>query len=298
LWWNNPFQAWLDFAASKAALSQEKLLTNLANHLDADPRTIERWLSGEPIGKIGWPYRLHVEQALGGQNRPPIGERTVLLLTGWLLLAVAFQSLPLDVRDAARRDFSLRRQNPWSLDDAVAEMTRQGFDLGKTHLRDAAVPLLYKIQQLFATKPLDDSAVQNTLDTFQGLVTAEPLELQRAYQYIHDWFAARLAALQGEQDEALGLYASAVSGAWWVAGGKQAPIIREALLYAVGVGAKAYAEKYWDKTFMLGLNQEPKRILDEPEMRRIAFGFEQQYSPSTGNSCAGQYKVQSRSPAP
>jgi ankyrin repeat protein len=45
-------------------------------------------------------------------------------------------------------------------------------------------------------------------------------------------------------------------------------------MYAVGVGDKNAANAYWDKTFMLGLNQEPKRPLDEQERRRIASAFE------------------------
>ena len=53
--------------------------------------------------------------------------------------------------------------------------------------------------------------------------------------------SARLAALQGKQDEALGLYTKAVAGAWWKAGPNQHPIMNEALLYAVGVADKADA---------------------------------------------------------
>jgi ankyrin repeat protein len=278
LWWTSPFKAWVFFATGKAQITEIHLLESLANHLDADPRTIERWMSGEPTGKLVWPYRAKVQASLDKQGHQ-LSESDIDLLAGWLVLAVAFQSLPQAYRDAARRDFSLRNQEPWSLDDVVAAMNRQGFVQGSSSTRDAVVPLLNSIQRLFAVRPRDDSGIQLSLDNLQELIQQERTELQGAYQYIHDWLSARLAALEGEQDKALYLYASAVSSAWWIAGLNQHPILNEALVYAVGVGDKVAAENYWDKTFMLGLNKGPKRKLDKQELRRIAFDFEKKYYP-------------------
>lgn len=278
LWWKSPFNAWACFATGKARITEIHLLESIANHLDADPRTIERWMSGEPTGKIVWPYRAKVQASLGKQGAQH-SESDIDLLTGWLVLAVAFQSLPPAYRDAARRDFSLRNQEPWSLYDVVAAMNRQASSQGSSPTRDAVVPLLKSIQGLFAMRPRDDSAIQQSLDNYQELIQQERIELQGAYQYIHDWFSARHAALEGKQDQARRLYASAVAGAWWVAGPNQHPILNEALAYAVGVGDKVAAENYWDKTFMLGLNKGPKRKLDEQELRRIAFGFEKTFYP-------------------
>jgi len=278
-WWTSPFQSWVSFAASKAKISEQALLTNLANEIEADQRTIERWLTGKPVGKLVWPYAPKVMAALGEQGLEDVTQADIHLLVGWLLLASAFQSLPTAYRDAARRDFNLRNQEPWSLDGAVTAMNRQGFDLGSSPVRDAAVPLLDSIQHLFTTRPLDDVAMQQKLDTFQCLIDYEQPVSRPAYQYIQDWFSARLAALQGKQDAALGLYASAVAGVWWKAGLNQHSILHEALLYAVGVADKSAAANYWDKTFLLGLNKGPKRPLDEQEMRRIAFGFEKTFYP-------------------
>ncbi len=73
-WWTSPFQAWVSFAASKANIPEETLLANLANEIDADQRTIERWMSGEPVGKLVWPYAPKVKAALGQrvQERVPL----------------------------------------------------------------------------------------------------------------------------------------------------------------------------------------------------------------------------------
>jgi ankyrin repeat protein len=278
-WWQNAFQSWVSFAASKAKISEQTLLTNLANEIDADQRTIERWLSGEPMGKLVWPYAPKVMAALGEQGQKQMTPAEIHFLAGWLLVASAFQSLPPPYRDAARRDFNLRKQEPWSLEDAITSMNKQGFDLGSSPIRDSAVPLLGHIQNLFAIRPLDDSAIQQKLHIFQRLIEHEQPVSSASYQYIHDWLSARLAALQGKQDEALGLYTKAVAGAWWKAGPNQHPIMNEALLYAVGVADKADAANYWDKTFLLGLNKGPKRLLDEQELRRIAFSFEKMFYP-------------------
>lgn len=274
-WWTSPLQAWVSFAASRSSVTGQALLTNLANELDVDQRTIDRWLSGDPIGKLSWPHAPKVAAALG----KPVAESEIHLLTGWLLVACAFQSLPPAIRDAARRDFALRKQQPWTLEKAISMMNREGFRLGDLPVRNEAVPLLDEVQQLFTARPQDNVALRDRLDQFQQLIEQAPPALRASYQYIYDWFSARHAALLGNKKTALGLYASAVSGAWWRAGQNQHPILNEALLFAVGVGEKDAANAYWDKTFMLGLNQGPKRPLDEQEMRRIAFGFERRFYP-------------------
>lgn len=278
LWWTSPFRSWVSFAAIQTHVSEQTLLTNLANELGVDQRTIERWAAGEPIGKIGWPYARIVKSALGQHGHQRVGENGAHLLTGWLLLGVAFQSLPLTVRDAVRLDFHLRQQEPWSLEQAIATINQHALDLQMSPIRDHAVTFLESVQQLFAIAPLPETELQQNLGTFQDLIAQQPV-LRGAYQYAHDWFSGRLAALQIKPDIARRLYAKAVAGAWWRAGPDQHPLLKEALLYVVGVGDKVAAENYWDKTFMLGLNTGSKRPLDEQEMRRLSFGFEKMFSP-------------------
>lgn len=274
-WWASPFQAWISFAASRTGITEETLLTNLANEVDADQRTIDRWLSGDPIGKVAWPYGSKAAAALG----KPVAKSDIHLLAGWLLVACAYQSLPPAIRDAVRRHFALRKQQPWTLEKAIDTMNQESSRLGDWPVRSEAVPLLNGVQQLFAVRPRNDDALRGRLGQFQELIEQAPPALRGPYQYIHDWFSARHAALLGDTETALRLYASAVSGAWWRAGPNQQPILNEALLYAVGMGDKDAANAYWDKTFTLGLNRGPKRPLDQQEMRRIAFGFEQYFYP-------------------
>jgi len=49
-WWEAPFVAWLQMAASQSGLQEAQLLVRLADHLDIDERTLERWQQGESIG--------------------------------------------------------------------------------------------------------------------------------------------------------------------------------------------------------------------------------------------------------
>lgn len=161
----------------------------------------------------------------------------------------------------------------------IDKLNLRALESGARDIRTFAIPIINNIEALFGRRPFDNTRITNSLHEFQGLINQETEFWQRNYQYIHDWFSARHAALIGNETEALKLYESAVDGAWWFAGPNQHPIINEALLFAVGVGHKVAAEHYWDMTFMLGLNSWPKRELDEQECRRLAFGFEKMFYP-------------------
>lgn len=274
-WGTSPFKAWLAFASHCTKIPEDKLLTNLGNELDADPRTMERWLSGEPVGKLGWPYAPKVAAAIGKDALT----LEIPLLSGWLLLACAYQSLPTELREAVKRNLSLRTKHPWELKETWCAISQASNHAGDTPLRCQVIPLLERIQMMFSTKGHDKAVLQERLDQLQGLIEQADPCLQPSYRYIHAWFTARNAALLGKKKAALDHYDKAVSGAWWRAGQNQHPILNEALQYAVGAGDKDAANGYWDKTFMLGLNRRPKRPLDTQELRRIAFGFEQMFTP-------------------
>jgi ankyrin repeat protein len=278
-WWGSPVHSWIKWASEKASIDENFLLTRFANHLNVDQRTIERWLNGEPIHKLYGPYRPIVRISIGDDASKKIGESGIDQLTAWLILAVTFQSIPPDIRDQVKRYFSLNKQHSWSLGQVIDKLNLRALESGARDIRTFAIPIINNIEALFGRRPFDNTRITNSLHEFQGLINQETEFWQRNYQYIHDWFSARHAALIGNETEALKLYESAVDGAWWFAGPNQHPIINEALLFAVGVGHKVAAEHYWDMTFMLGLNSWPKRELDEQECRRLAFGFEKMFYP-------------------
>lgn len=283
-WWKSPLGAWFKYAANKAKITEETLINNLANHLGAnhlgaDPRSIERWLAGEPTKKLCWPYNEKVCRAIGKKAQKQIGKKEIEQLTGWLVVAITFQSIPAGLRERIRQRYVLHPQFHLSLEQVLSEMNSLGYDRGNRPIQELIVPLLQTIEQHFAGKPRDAAAIQQYLQEFQSLIRQEDAFCQSSYQHIHDWFAARLAAISGQESDALRLYESAVNGVWWRGGPNQHPFIREALLYAIGVGKKVAAERYWDKIYLLGLNKWPKPPLDDQEQRRLAFGFEKMFAP-------------------
>lgn len=275
----SPVATWVQWASTKIGVGEDLLLANLANHLEVDQRSIERWMAGKPLQKLHWPYREVVAASLGSGTAQSINTKELDQLTGWLIVAVAFQSLPPGLRDRIRRNLNLRTQQPWSLEHDIYELNSQVFKGGNRAVRASTTQLIKQIEQMFLTQPRNHTAIHKSLADFQRLIDQESAFWKRSYQFIHDGYAASLAAHTGNEAEALRLYETAVDGAWWYAGPYQHPILNEALLYAVGTGKKVAAEHYWDKTFLLGLNNWPKRPLDEQERRRLSFGFEQKFSP-------------------
>lgn len=280
-WCAYPFQAWVRFAASITEINENDLIASLANAVGVDDRTIQRWCSGEPIGKLAFPYRATLCAAIAVQRRE-ISEHKIDLLSGWLILSVAFQSIERGFLEAIRREFEAGTSASWTLDGAITRIQRDICSATDTFVTDAIVSQLDEAATPFAAKSDTDETRQNRIKALQALVL-EPSS-SMPYQYLHDWLTARLNALLGRQQDALDGYASAVTGCWWVGGRIQHPLLHEALLYAVGVGDKVASEHYWDKTFMLGLNRWPKHALDDQEIRRISFGFERMFSPQKAKS--------------
>lgn len=278
-WWLRPFRSWLAYAARMSGVAEESVLANLANHLDADERSLDRWQAGESIGLIAPPYKKAVRAAIGEQALARVSDRDVGRMAGWLMAAVALQSWPLGLREQWERGYSLQRSQGWSMGQMFSMLAEKGAVEGDRPIRKKAVPLLHKVEALFSVRPFDKAALDAMLHEFNALIRTETEEWQLSYQYIYHWFRGRLEAVCGNEAAALSNYAAAVDGAWWKAGQNQHPILNEALLYAVGIGKKTVAEHYWDKTFLLGLNRWPKRPLDSQELRRLSLGFERVFAP-------------------
>ena len=270
-WWRSPVAAWVKMAAD----ASDSTIAEAVAKLHDTPRTTERWLAGEPVGDLHFPFRAVVMRVCGMRQTPEQVDR----LTGWLTFAVAFQSLPPARRDAVRRDYELRKQHPWSLGEFVDSLRRQALKAGARPVRERAIPLVQQIQQNFSAQPRNLHPVSDLLTELRDMIDQEPEFWRQSYEYLHAWLSGRLAALRGRRDDALRLYQAAVDGVFWRGGPNQHPILQEALLYAVGVGDLVAAKACWDKLFMLGLNRWPKRPLDEQERRRLAFAFEKMFSP-------------------
>lgn len=275
--WDSPFATWLIAAQQQSSLSAQQLLERLANHVDLDERTLERWQQGNAIGKGLWPYRDTVAALIGNCQLP---RQQVERLTGWLIMVVAIQSLPAELRDTVKRDFFMQGQQPLRTEEQlVVLLKREAADRHSLLVRDQTAPVINEIQRLFANAVDNHKAIRDRLDWIRSLCQRSTPAVNAVHEFLWRWFSARLAANLGEKDNAIKLYAAACHAAWWRAGSNQHLLIHEALCYAVGVGNQVQANHYWDKCFLLGLNNPPKRELDEQAMRLISFEFERLFAP-------------------
>lgn len=276
-WWEVPFVVWLQVAASQSGLPEAQLRERLANHLNIDERTLERWQQGESIGTKLWPYQATVRALLADST---LTTKQVERLTGWLVMVVALQSLPAELRDSIKRDFYMHGQRPLKSEQQVREqLKREAADRSSLPLRDQVAPVRADLERLFADARGNARQIRDRLDWLQALCERGGPLARAAYEYLWIWFSARLAAHLGEKERALELYAAACTQAWWRAGSNQHGILHEALCYAVGVGDKVHAKHCWDRCYLLGLNSPPQQELDEQVLRRLSFEFERLFAP-------------------
>lgn len=270
-WLIFPFKNWVSFAEKVTKKSSNKIFEKLANTVNVDQRSIERWLAGESISKIAWPYAASVKAMTDKQA-------DVSVLTGWLLLTCAFQTIPLELRDQIRKYLSTHKQDSWSFEQTISRINEIGFHAGKHPVRAKVSMLFAQLEHQLSILPVGRQ-VQLILESVKRLIDELPVTLKHSCQYQYERYYAKYAAMSMGEAAAVKHYKNAVSMAWWSGGLNVKPILDEALLYAVGVGAKAWANVIWDKTFILGLNHAPKRPLDDLEIRRIAIAFEHRFAP-------------------
>lgn len=135
-WWDSPFATWLIAAQQQSLLSAQQLLERLANHVNLDDRTLERWQQGSAIGKGLWPYRDTVVALIGDCHLP---RQQIERLTGWLIMVVAIQSLPAELRDTVKHDFFMQGQQPLRAEERfIALLKREAADRHSLPVRDQA----------------------------------------------------------------------------------------------------------------------------------------------------------------
>ncbi|WP_223616318.1 ankyrin repeat domain-containing protein [Pseudomonas sp. BF-B-30] len=275
-WWVAPFATWLQAAALQTMLPVRQLLEQLANHLNIDERTLERWQHGGPIKKPMWPYRSTTQAMFHGSE---LVAKKSEHLTGWLAMVVALQSLPADLRDVIKRDFHLHGQRPLQNEQQfISQLKREAADRNSLPVSDEAARVLADLDRLFADARGNEQPIRDRLNWLRALCERSNPSLRATHEYLCSWLCARLDANLGEKDNALKLYRAACHSAWWRAGPNQHGILHEALCYAVGVGDKVQANHYWDKCFLLGLNKPPKRELDEQKMQHLSTEFERLFT--------------------
>lgn len=267
-----PFHTWVEWFSAQLAIEQATLLERLEPCLSVEMRSLQRWLQGKPIKKSFWPFRENVEACAGGA----LPERKIELITGWLIVAIALQNIPIALRVAVSQS---PPHSPRSLDDVINRFAQREAQWVFHGIRKKAIPLIVEIEELFASTTAHAETIQLNLQQLQQLIRQGTEQEQAQLQYQHDWLDARLAAFTRPHSEAVTLYLRAVEQAWWRKGANQKALLTEALLFAVGAGEQHVAKHLWDKTFLLGINHWPKRPFDEQQRRSLALAFEHRFQP-------------------
>lgn len=271
-----PFHTWVEWFSAQLAIEQATLVERLEPCLSAEMRSLQRWLQGKPIKKSFWPFREKVEACADGA----LPERKIELSTGWLIVAIALQNIPIALRVAVSQS---PPHSPPSLDDVINRFAQREAQWAFHGIRKKAIPLIIEIEELFASTTAHAETIQLNLQQLQQLIKQGTEQEQAQLQYQHDWLDARLATFTRPHSEAITLYLRAVEQAWWRKGANQKALLTEALLFAVGAGEQRVAKHFWDKTFLLGINHWPKRPFDEQQRRSLALAFEHRFQPLKAN---------------
>lgn len=281
-WWNQPFATWLNIVSDYSDLSGAQLVERLESHLEVDARTLERWRQGGTIGASLWPYR-HAVQAMLIDTH--LDKKRIEQLTGWLVISVALQSISEKLRADIAKYFQATDVNSLKSDkEVIMSMMQEAADRRCLDLRYQIKALFDEIEQLFSSPCKNERDIRIRLDWLRAAYEKYGTDQVIAYEYLWLWLSARLEAHLGHEVLASRQYGEACEQAWGRAGPNQCILIHEALCYSVGMGKKVKAEHYWDKAYLLGLNELPKKPLDEQEMRRLSFEFERRFSPQKSKS--------------
>lgn len=238
-WWDAPFYYWLKAASLQSRTPEKQLLERLANYLDVDDRSLDRWLKGASIGKGLWPYRETLKALFAGSN---LTERQIERLTGWLIMVVALQSLSAELRDSVKHDFFMHRQQSLKTEQQfIACLKAEAADRQCLVEREQVAPVLNDLDNLFTDAVNNQHLIRDRLDWLRALCERGSATTRAAHEYLWLGLSARLAANLGEKEPALKLYAAACQTAWWRAGPHQHVFIHEALCYAIGVGDQIQA---------------------------------------------------------
>lgn len=287
LWWRQPFEAWLAWAADLAGTDSD----TLAIWIEPDADTAGRWRAGQgAIRKLRAPFvQCECLQPLFKKVRQPALRQD---LCGWLGLSLAFQSLPMAlrerIRDAAGTDRGPDMGYARLIQTLSDEVARRA---GTTRL--AVFDQIERIEDRFLVRDAqglpDLQALEADLAGLARTIDALEPRWQASVRFLHERLAARLAVWRQQPREAARLYAQAVRGCWWRAGPNQQGVLKEALLQAVGCGDRSAALAYWGRLGLLGMHA--KYRLDDMDWRRLAIAFEDEFQPLRADFSAKEHPV-------
>lgn len=233
-WYDCPFKTWVSFMSNRFNISNEQILETIVIHSEVHPRALTRWMDGDKIKKISHQYRGLASACIKNDRGSPVQESELDLMTGWLLIAVAFQSIPRKKRIETLQNIATKEEDtPDWMESAKARAY-----LNQTNFKELTAP----IEMLLEQNPLNAPAVEVKLAELKNAITTTSPQ----YQFLYDFYAARSMALQGMKKEASKLFLEAVSGSKLLHPSHQ-DILAEAMIYTFGVKSEVAFKSLWDK---------------------------------------------------
>ncbi|MDQ5898783.1 MAG: hypothetical protein QG612_2869 [Pseudomonadota bacterium] len=289
LWWRQPFEAWLAWAADLAGIDSD----TLATWIEPDVDTVGRWRAGQgPIRKLRAPFAQYkpLQPLFHKVRRPALRQD----LCGWLGLSLAFQSLPMALRERIRDAAGTDRGGP----EQSYQLAIQALcDEVARRVGEARLPVLDLVAQIEDRFELRDA--EGELADPQGIeaavvrlgqcIEAMDPRWQASVRFLHERLAARLAVWRQQPEGAARLYSQAVRGCWWRAGLNQSDVLKEALLHAVARGDRRPALEIWNRLGLLGMHAKPR--LDDLDWRLLAIGFEAEFKPLRAKFSAKEHQT-------
>ena len=119
-WFAAPLGAWAEHVGDRLRIPARTLRRDLASVAKVDDRTVGRWLSGRRALDALVPRAAFVDELLRTVRRGSVDAAEVRHTAGWLVLALAFQSVPVRERERLRRTYDAHDET----DDPVAALGR------------------------------------------------------------------------------------------------------------------------------------------------------------------------------
>ena len=277
-----PIEAWLALVARRLALPIDEVADRLATVLSLEKSTVRRWRSGGrcelrahcPPGTKGGGAVLHRATVRGIDYERAMSPGTAEHLTGWLVVAIAVQSLSASRRQGVKVAVERGARVNWTPEGALRKLATIGFDCDRVGATAQLIADDRAVHRLSPDRLPPYVQQANEILADAGL----PHHLRCSLSLVRDRFSIRIAIAEGRDDDAKALLERAIEEAWWMAGWQQEPLLEEGLLFAVGTGRRRLANQCLSYQRLLSTSWEDHpETLDEQERRRVSWAFEARY---------------------
>jgi ankyrin repeat protein len=273
-WLQAPLDEWIRYCSSVTGLDERESWALLGPFSSGDPenvdRTLRRWRAGERPGLLATPYSRLV--VLGSSDRTP--KRALMQVAAWLCITRAVLEMPEVLNAKVRQLVRDEKVINWNASKFIKKMLSDD-PISRDLLRyqqERFPDMLSLFRQVNIFE--DGRLIIQQLRAGQKLGLAQVKVSGSEFDFLMKWLEAINFANDNQSSDALLAYDEAVDFAWWKAGISQVELIKEAMIYAVGMANRKDARRYWNLLQLLGVVSEQESKLEDANFYRFAYTFE------------------------